>query len=64
MSIISLFKSIGSKYDLYSGKDCERTFCKSLREHAAKMINFKKENQVINKRPQKIVLKCKNLLYL
>ena len=40
-----------------------KKFCESLREHAMKMINFKK-NEVINKRAAGIIWKCKNLLYL
>ena len=28
---------------MHRGKNCEKKFCKSLREHAAKMINFKKK---------------------
>ena len=38
--ISSGFKSIENKHDLYRGKDCIKTFCKSLREHAMKIINF------------------------
>ena len=38
MSAISLFRSIENKHDLYSGKDCMKTFCEFLREHAMKII--------------------------
>ena len=41
MSIIS-FKSMKYKCDAYKGKDCMKRFCESLREHAMKIINFKK----------------------
>ena len=41
MSTASPFKSIGSKHDVYRGKDCMKNFCKSLREHAMAIINFK-----------------------
>ena len=34
MSTISSFKSIGNKHDLYRGKNCDKKFCESLREHA------------------------------
>ena len=44
MSTISSFTSIENKYDVYRGKDYMKKFCKSLREHALKIINFKKEN--------------------
>ena len=30
-------------HDIYRGKDCMKKFCESLREHAMKMINFKKK---------------------
>ena len=38
MSIISLFKIIQNKHDIYRGKDCMK---KSLREHAMNIINLK-----------------------
>ena len=43
MSTISPFKTIENKYDVYRGKDCMKKLCKSLREHALKIINFKKK---------------------
>ena len=43
MSAISSFRSIENKYDVYGGKDCMKKFCESLREHAMKIINFKKK---------------------
>ena len=42
MYTISSFKSIENKHDVYRGKDCMKNFCESLREHALKIINFKK----------------------
>ena len=42
MSIISSFKSIENKHDVYRrGEDCMKTFCESLREYTMKIINFK-----------------------
>ena len=50
MSTILSFKSIENKHDVYRGKDCIRTFCESLREHAMKIINLKKKrNEIFNK---------------
>ena len=43
MSTISLFRSIENEHDVYRGKDCMKKFCESLREHAMKIINFKKK---------------------
>ena len=42
-----------------------KKFCEFLREHAIKIINFKKEkNEVINKIAVGIIWKCKDLLCL
>ena len=49
MSTISSFRSIENKHDVYRGKDCMKKFCESLREHAMKIINFKKKKNEINK---------------
>ena len=43
MSTISSFRSIENKHDIYRGKNYMKKFCESLREHAMKMINFKKK---------------------
>ena len=64
MSTISLFRSIENKHDVYRGKDCMKMFCELLREHAMKIINLKKKNEVINTRAAGIKWKCKNLLHL
>ena len=36
-------RGIENKHDIYRGKDCMKKFCGSLREHAMKIINFKKK---------------------
>ena len=43
MSIISSFRSIENKHDVYRGKDCMKKFCEFLREHAMEITNFKKK---------------------
>ena len=43
MSTTSSFGSIENKHDLSRGKNCMKKFCKSLREHTIKIINFKKK---------------------
>ena len=43
MSVISSFRSIENKHNVYRGKDCMKNFCEFLREHAMKIINFKKK---------------------
>ena len=37
------FKSIENKHVVYRGKDCMKKFCEFLREHAMKIIIFKKK---------------------
>ena len=65
MATILSFKSIENKHDVNKGKDCMKKFCKSLREHAMKKINFeKKKKEIINKRTAEIISKCKNALHL
>ena len=41
MSIISSFRSIENKHDIYRRKDCIKKFCESLRQQTMKIINFK-----------------------
>ena len=56
MSTISSFRSIENKHDVYRSKDCMKKFCEFSREHAMKIINFKKKkNEVINKRAAGII---------
>ena len=43
MSTISSFRRVRNKHDVYRGKDCTKKFCESLREHAMKIITFKKK---------------------
>ena len=40
------FKCIKNKHTLYSGKDCMKKFCESLKEHAARIIGFKKKKML------------------
>ena len=44
MSTIFSFKSIDNKHDKCRGKDFMKRFCESWREHAMKIINFKRIN--------------------
>ena len=56
MSTILSFRIIENKHDVYRGKDCMKKFCESLREHAMKIITFKKKkDEVINKRAAGII---------
>ena len=44
---------------MYRGKDCMKKFCESLREHAMKIINFKKKEQHESYENAKICYICK-----
>ena len=37
------------KQDFYRGQDCMKEFCKTLRDHAMKIINYKRKNDTISK---------------
>ena len=40
------FDEFKNKLNYYRGKDCMKTFCKDLREHATKIINYEKKKMV------------------
>ena len=42
-----------SKHDVFRGKDCMKKFCEFLREHAVKIINFKKKKMKLLRKEQK-----------
>ena len=43
ISTISSFRSKENHHDVCSGEDCMKIFCESIREHAMKLIDFKKK---------------------
>ena len=47
MCIISSFRSIENKHDVYRGKDCLKKFCEFLREHAMSNRNHMKMQKSI-----------------
>ena len=48
------FDESKNKLNYYRGEDCMKTFCKDLREHATKIINYeKKRYDTINKKRRK-----------
>ena len=59
------FNRAKNKLNHYRGKDCMKKFCKDLREHASKIINFeKKKNDTINnKRKKYIIMNKKFVIY-
>ena len=40
------FNRAKNKLNHYRGKDCMKKFCKDLREHASKIINFEKKKMI------------------
>ena len=40
------FDKTKNKLDYYRGKDCMKKFCKDLREHATKIINYEKKDMI------------------
>ena len=55
MSTILSFKRIKNDYHEYRGKDCMKKFCEFLREHAMKIINFKKKKMKLLINEQQIM---------
>ena len=60
------FDKTKNKRDYYRGKDCMKKFCKDLRKHAAKIINYEKKKMIpltikeeIDYNKQKICYICK-----
>ena len=41
-----LFDPTRNKLDCYRGKDCMERFCKNLKEHATKIINYEKKEMI------------------
>ena len=60
MSTILPFRSIENKH----GKDCMKKFCEFLREHAMKIINFKKKKKIINKRAAGIIWNSQTVIFV
>ena len=65
-----LFDDTRDNLQYYMGQDCMKSFCKNLKEYAAKIINYEKrkmisltdeENKSHNK--QKVCYTCKNKFY-
>ena len=65
------FEETKNKLDCYRGKDCMEKFCKDLREHAIKIINYKEKEMIPVTSEgneyyemQKLCHKCKKKLVL
>ena len=59
------FDETKNKLDCYKSKDCMERFCKDLREHAMKIINFEeKEMILLTDKGNKFLWKTKSLLHM
>ena len=59
------FDKSKSKLNYYRGEDCMTKFCKDLREHATKIINYEKKRcDTINKKKKKIIIIKKFVAYV
>ena len=47
------FDTTKNKLDYYSGKNCKKNFCLDLREHATKIINYKKKEIILLTKEEK-----------
>ena len=56
MYTIPLLKRMENSLDLYRGKDCFKKYCKLFREHARKIINFKKKKVKLLANEQKRII--------
>ena len=63
ISPISLSRSIENKHDVYRDKDYMKTFCKFLRQHAMKIINFKKKKMKLLTKKQQQSYKNAKICY-
>ena len=64
MSTIPSFKRIQNKSDVYRGKNCMKKFCESLKEHAMKIINFKKVKMKFLTKEQQESYENTNICYI
>ena len=59
------FDKSKSKLNYYRGEDCMTKFCKDLREHATKIINYEKKDMIpLTKKKKKIIITRKFVTYV
>ena len=64
MPTISSFRSIENKHDVYRSKDYMKKLCKFLREHAMKIINFKKKKMKLLPKEQQESYENSKICYI
>ena len=50
------FDATKNKLNCYRGKDCKERFCKNLREHSIRIVNYEKKELIPRELMQKISL--------
>ena len=58
------FDKSKNKLDYYGGKDCMKKFCKDLREHATKIINYEKKKLIPLTTEEKIHYNEQEICYI
>ena len=59
------FNKSKKKLNYYRGEDCMTKFCKDLREHATKIINYEKKNMIpLTKKKKKTIIIKKFVTYV
>ena len=58
------FDRAKNKLNYFRGKDCMKKFCKDLREHATKMINYEKKKMIPLTKEEKIHYNEQEICYI
>ena len=58
------FDQTKNKLNYYRGKDCMKKFCKDLREHATKIINYEKKKMISLTKEEKIHYNEQEICYI
>ena len=56
------FDQIKNKINHYRGKDCVKKFCKDIREHATKIINYEKQKMISLTKEEKYIIMIKKFV--
>ena len=62
--MVSSFKGIKNQHGIHRSKDCMKKFCKSLREYAMKIINFKKKKMKLLTKNQQELYENAKICYI
>ena len=60
----SIFTESKNKLDYYRGKDCMKKFCKDLKEHATRIINYEKKKIIPLTKEEKINYNDQQICYI